>query len=129
MIQNTHLKINTKLCGDLITIETGYAKVALQCTQEMCADDEGLIHGGFIFGAADFAAMCAVNLPHVVLTASSCRFIAPSSVGDVIEFEAEVVASSAPKGSVEVIGKYGDKTVFSGTFKTYVTDAHVLKGS
>ena len=129
MKQNTHLKIDTKLCGEVLALEDSYAKVALVCTIEMAADEEGLVHGGFIFGAADFAAMCAVNVPHVVLTASSCRFMAPSRVGDLIEFEARLEELLAPKGSVEVIGKCGDKTVFSGTFKTYITDTHVLKGS
>ncbi|MCJ7764640.1 MAG: thioesterase, partial [Thiovulaceae bacterium] len=61
MLQNTHLKIDNSLCGEAVKIEQGLAQVRLVTTQQMAADSEGLVHGGFIFGAADFAAMCAVN--------------------------------------------------------------------
>ena len=128
MEQQTHLKINTGLCGELTALSKGYAKVVLRTDARMAADEEGLIHGGFIFGAADFAAMCAVNAPNVVLTASSCRFMAPSREGDVITFEARMIEEEAPKGVVEVVGRSEERELFSGTFKTYITKAHVLKG-
>ena len=47
----------------------------------MAADGRGLVHGGFTFGLADFAAMCAVNDPNVVLGAATCKFLAPVQVG------------------------------------------------
>ena len=128
MAQNTHLKINTKLCGEVIELTEGYAKVQLKTDANMVADEEGLIHGGFIFGAADFAAMCAVNEPNVVLTGSSCRFLAPSSEGDILEFEARVLEQDGPKAVVEVVGHCQGRDVFTGSFKTYVTNEHVLKG-
>ena len=126
--QNTHLKINTKLCGEVVQLAEGYARVQLNTDAEMAADEAGLIHGGFIFGAADFAAMCAVNEPNVVLTGSSCRFIAPSVKGDVIDFEATVVEQDGAKALVEVVGHSRGRDVFTGSFKTYVTQEHVLKG-
>ena len=128
MEQQTHLKIDTGLCGELTALSQGYAKVVLMTDARMVADEEGLIHGGFIFGAADFAAMCAVNAPNVVLTGSSCRFMAPSREGDTITFEARVTEEDAPKGVVEVVGRSKEREVFTGTFKTYITKAHVLKG-
>ena len=128
MTQNTHLKINTKLCGDVVELAQGYAKVILKTDIQMAADEEGLIHGGFIFGAADFAVMCAVNEPNVVLTGSSCRFLAPSVQGDILEFKASVVEQEGPKAVVEVIGYCQDKEIFTASFKTYVTAEHVLKG-
>ena len=128
MEQNTHLKINTKLCGEVVELAKGYAKVRLKTDAKMAADEEGLIHGGFIFGAADFAARCAVNEPNVVLTGSTCRFIAPSAKGDVIDFEANLVEHDGPKGVVEVVGHCNGRDVFTATFKTYVTKEHVLKG-
>ena len=128
MEQNTHLKINTKLCGEVIELAQGYAKVQLKTDDKMAADEEGLIHGGFIFGAADFAAMCAVNEPNVVLTGSTSRFIAPSVKGDIIEFEANLVEQDGPKGVVEVVGHCSGRDVFTATFKTYITKEHVLKG-
>jgi acyl-coenzyme A thioesterase PaaI-like protein len=43
----------------------------------MAADQRGLVHGGFTFGLADYAAMVAVNDPNVVLGAAEVRFLAP----------------------------------------------------
>ncbi len=128
MAQNTHLKINTKLCGEVVKLAKGYAQVQLKTDAKMAADEEGLIHGGFIFGAADFAAMCAVNEPNVVLTGSTCRFIAPSATGDVIDFEATIVEQEGAKALVEVVGQCHGRDVFTASFKTYVTNEHVLKG-
>jgi len=128
MEQLTHLKIDTSLCGKLVSCSTKEAKVALQTDSRMVADAEGLIHGGFLFGAADFAAMCAVNAPNVVLTGSTSRFIAPSREGDLIEFTAKVTEEDGPKGVVEVVGVCLEREVFTATFKTYVTNEHVLKG-
>ena len=128
MVQNTHLKINNKLCGDVVELAKGYAMVQLKTDAKMAADEEGLIHGGFIFGAADFAAMCAVNEPNVVLTGSTCRFIAPSEKGDVIDFEATIVEQEGAKAVVEVVGHCHGRDIFTASFKTYVTSEHVLKG-
>ncbi|MDA3945287.1 MAG: PaaI family thioesterase [Helicobacteraceae bacterium] len=128
MVQNTHLKINTKLCGEVIKLAKGYAKVQLKTDAKMVADEEGLIHGGFIFGAADFAAMSAVNEANVVLTGSTCRFIAPSAKGDIIDFEANIVEQEGPKAVVEVVGHCHGRDIFTGSFKTYITKEHILKG-
>ncbi|MEN8147320.1 MAG: PaaI family thioesterase [Campylobacterota bacterium] len=128
MTQNTHLKINTNLCGEVLKLAKGYAKVQLKTDAEMAADEEGLIHGGFIFGAADFAAMCAVNEPNVVLTGSTCRFMAPSAKGDVIDFEATIVEQDGAKAVVEVVGHCDGRDIFTASFKTYITKEHVLKG-
>jgi acyl-coenzyme A thioesterase PaaI-like protein len=127
MEQNTHLKIDGSLCGDVVSIEEGFSHVRLETTTRMAADEEGLVHGGFIFGAADFTAMCAVNEPNVVLAGSECRFTAPSRVGDVIDFEAKVTERDGPKARVEVTGRSNEKEVFTGSFKTVVTKVHVLK--
>ena len=63
MTLSTHLDIDTTLCGKVTKLEPRYAEVLLHTTHQMSADTEGLVHGGFIFGAADYAAMCAVNDP------------------------------------------------------------------
>ena len=78
---NTHLNINTALCGKVTKLEANYAEVLLHTTQQMSADEQGLVHGGFIFAAADYAAMSAVNDPYVVLGASASKFVAPVKVG------------------------------------------------
>jgi acyl-coenzyme A thioesterase PaaI-like protein len=48
----------------------------------MVVDAHGLVHGGFVFGLADYAAMLAVNDPNVVLGAAEARFLKPVRRGD-----------------------------------------------
>ena len=123
---NTHLNINTSLCGKVVKLDTNYAEVLLHTTQQMSTDSQSLIHGGFIFGAADYAAMSAVNDPYVVLGASSSKFVAPVKVGDAVLCKASVVSEKGKKKVVEVKAYVDWKLVFEGEFTTFVLDKHVL---
>ncbi|MFC2057782.1 hotdog domain-containing protein [Campylobacterota bacterium] len=123
---NTHLNINTSLCGKVTMLQENYAEVLLHTTQQMAADAQGLVHGGFIFGAADYAAMSAVNDPYVVLGASSSKFIAPVKVGDAVICKASVISIKGKKAEVEVEAFVNEKLVFEGNFTTFVLPAHVL---
>ncbi len=122
----THLKINQALSGDIELLQQGYSKVVLTTTEEMRADEAGLVHGGFIFSAADFAAMTAVNDKNVVLAASNCQFLAPVRVGDQVMFEAQVRHKEGRKRNVHVKGYNSEIKVFEGEFKTVITEHHVL---
>ena len=122
----THLKIDNTLCGEVMDLGDGYAKVRLQTTQVMAADERGLVHGGFTFGAADYAAMVAINDPYVVLAAADVKFLAPVVVGDVVEFEAKRVEQEGKKAKVEVIANVEGKEVFQGLFKTFTPSHHIL---
>lgn len=66
----------------------GHARVTLSVLPEMAADDRGLVHGGFVFGLADHAAMLAINHPHVVLGKAEMKFLAPVTVGESLIAEA-----------------------------------------
>ena len=123
----THLRINHNLSGELILIERGYVEVRLTTTAEMVADEMGLIHGGFIFSAADFAAMAAVNERNVVLVGSDCQFLAPVRFHDEVNFVARVRHQDGKKRDVYVTGHVLDIKVFEGEFKTVITERHVLK--
>lgn len=126
MDQKTHLNINTSLNGKLVKLDKDFAKVQLHTTHKMIADDRGLVHGGFAFGAADFAAMCAVNDPHVVLANATTKFTAPIKVGQTAVFEANVTNDYGKKKEVDVIGTVEDKVVFLGTFTTVVLNKHIF---
>lgn len=126
MQARTHLEIDTSLCGKVTKLDPGYAEVLLHTTQQMTVDGYGLVHGGFVFGAADLSAMTAVNDPYVVLGASECRFIAPVSVGDAVVCKARVVGEKGKKREVEVQAFVESDLVFEGKFTTFVLDAHVL---
>ena len=56
---NTHPKISTRLCGEIVSLSDGEATTRFVTTEEMGTDDRGLVHGGFVFGLADHAAMLA----------------------------------------------------------------------
>jgi len=127
VIIKTHERINKDLNGEVTLIEKGYVELRLTTTPEMVADDIGLIHGGFIFSAADYAAMLAVNEPNVVLVGSDCQFLSPVKFHDDVNFVAKVRHKEGRKRNINVKGYVLDIKVFEGEFKTVITDKHVLK--
>jgi len=126
MTPNTHLGIDNSLCGQPESLSDGRAVVALVTLQSMAADARGLVHGGFVFGAADYAAMLAVNDPNVVLGSADLRFLAPVEVGQTVRCEARIVETKGRKNTVEVICSVGEKVVANGSLVCFVLDAHVL---
>src|SRR5215470_11144784 len=126
MDQRTHDKIAPHLCGRPVALDAGSARVVLEATREMAADDRGLVHGGFTFGLADYAAMLAVNEPTVVLARAEVKFLAPVVVGDRLEAVATVERTDAKKRVVKVVVRRDVKPVLEGEFVTVILDRHVL---
>ncbi|MDD3312143.1 PaaI family thioesterase [Pseudodesulfovibrio sp.] len=124
----THDHIDRALCGEPVTVEEGSSEVRLACAPCMAADASGLVHGGFIFGLADYAAMLAVNHPNVVLGAAETRFLKPSRVGDVLVARATDETPQERKHLVRVEVACGEDVVFSGAFTCFVPREHVLAG-
>jgi acyl-coenzyme A thioesterase PaaI-like protein len=104
---------------------TGTAVARLSTRPEMAADDRGLVHGGFAFGLADYAAMLAVNDPYVVLGAAEARFLAPVRVGDVLTAKAVVESAEGKKRIVKCLVST-DREVLAATFTCFVLPRHVL---
>jgi len=125
----THESIDQSLCGEPVEVTETASTVRLTCTANMAADTSGLVHGGFIFGLADYAAMLSVNHPNVVLGAAETRFLKPSRVGDVLIAKAHDKTPQERKHLVEVEVSCGEDVVFSGTFTCFVTKEHVLAGA
>jgi acyl-coenzyme A thioesterase PaaI-like protein len=124
----THPLIDPELVGVPFQLGEGTATAVLTTTARMAADARGLVHGGFVFGLADYAAMLAVNDPNVVLGAAESRFVAPVEVGEVVTAVARRTAIERRKHTVEVVASVGEREVFRGSFATFVLDAHVLDG-
>ncbi len=122
----THEKIDQRLCGKPVKIEENYAEVELETTEGMAADEKGLVHGGFIFGQADYAAMLAVNHPNVVLGGANVRFLKPVTVGEKVLAIAKVVSEEEKKKIVDVVVKRENEEVFRGEFICFVLPKHVL---
>jgi acyl-coenzyme A thioesterase PaaI-like protein len=124
---NTHDKISNRLVGKPIEVVTGVKATAeLVATEEMAADATGLIHGGFTFGLADYAAMLAVNHPNVVLGSAQTKFTAPVRVKETMIAEATVTKIDGRKSEINVNVKVGEQKVFTGTFLCYTLEKHVL---
>ena len=109
-----------------MTLSAGKATARLQTLPEMAADERGLVHGGFTFGLADYAAMLAVNDPHVVLGGSSARFLAPVRVGEVLVANAEVLSEKGKKREVLCQVTSAEKAVFEGSFTCFVLEGHIF---
>lgn len=125
----THGGIDAALCGTPQVLEPGQCTVTLATTPCMAADDRGLVHGGFVFGLADYAAMLAVNDPNVVLGAAETTFLKPVRVGEALTAEARVREDAEVKGRkrlVDVRVLRGETEVLRGVFTCFVLDKHVL---
>lgn len=122
----THLAIDARLVGVAEEIAPGRAVVSLVATPAMAADERGLVHGGFVFGLADYAAMLAVNEPLVVLAAAECRFLAPAAVGDRLVATAERLSVAGRRHAVRVEVARAATTLFEGSFDAAVPGTHVL---
>lgn len=126
----THPRIDPSLCGAPVAVAPGRAEVRLVATPVMAADDHGLCHGGFVFGAADYAAMLAVNDPNVVLGSAAVKFLKPVRVGEAVLARATCTSEHGRKRivAVEVVREADAEVVFSGEFVCFVLDRHVLAG-
>ncbi|MFH1983619.1 MAG: PaaI family thioesterase [Pseudomonadota bacterium] len=123
---HTHQRISRSLCGSPVAVGEGFSRVEMIALPEMVVDDSGLVHGGYVFGLADHAAMIAVNHPNVVLGGAECRFLKPVRVGESMTAEAAMEPSEGKKRLVSVTVSRGDEPVFTGTFTCFVLDKHVL---
>jgi len=122
----THQAIDHRLCGQPVKIEKGYSRVELMTSPDMAADGSGLVHGGFIFGLADYAAMIAVNHPNVVLGAADVKFLKPVRISEMIVAEARIEEIQGKKHWVAATVKHADDIVFQGMFTCFVLEKHVL---
>ncbi|MHA1491520.1 MAG: hotdog domain-containing protein [Promethearchaeota archaeon] len=126
--QNTHLKVSKKFSGAPVDLKEGYSKISLRTRSEMITDKNGLIHGGFIFSLADYAAMLAVNHPNVVLGSANIRFIKPVVKGDFLLAEGYLIKKEGKKIHVDVNVKNNNDIVFKGEFICFTPENHILKG-
>jgi acyl-coenzyme A thioesterase PaaI-like protein len=109
-----------------MAVGEGKASVLLETTSGMAVDEHGLIHGGFVFGLADYAAMLAVNDPNVVLGSADVRFLGPVKVGDRVTAKATLTESDGKKRMVKVSATVSGDEVLSGQLVCFVLKEHVL---
>lgn len=125
----THDRIDYALCGKPIYVGDKKAQIEFITIEKMVVDKLGLVHGGFVFGLADHAAMLAVNHPNVVLGGADVKFMKPVVAGEKLIADAAVVESVKNKHIVDVTVSYQDRPVFKGRFVCFVLEQHVLQAS
>jgi uncharacterized protein (TIGR00369 family) len=128
-VQRTHLAVSGDLVGKTEEIESGKSsRVVLKTDSRMRADEKGLVHGGFTFGLADYAAMVAVNDPFVVLLSSQVRFLKPVVAGEILTARARVAETDGGKRKVQCeVSNQGGQKVLEGEFLCLTLDQHVLE--
>jgi uncharacterized protein (TIGR00369 family) len=126
--QRTHLLASAEFVGKVGQVQTDrQATVVLKTTGRMGVDEKGLVHGGFTFGLADYAAMTAVNDPFVVLLSSQVKFLRPVRVGDELTARATVTEKEGRKRKVQVdVLNAKEERVFDGEFSCLILQKHVL---
>ena len=127
--QNTHLLASKKLVGSVVSIKDDTAEVVLKITKEMIVDDYLLVHGGFVFGLADYAAMVAINEPTVVLGKAEVKFMKPVIDSDELTAIATVTDKTNGKKIMVSVNVFNAKKemVFEGVFVCFVLDKHLLQ--
>ncbi len=123
----THTKVRSSLIGNIISLENSKSKTTLQTTDEMAVDTLGLIHNGFIFGAAEYAAAVAVNEENLVVISSKVKFLAPAKSGDLLEFRALAKFEDSRKREIKVVGEINEIKIFEGLFQAVLLENHILK--
>ena len=128
-VQKTHLSASEELVGKVEMIESGkLSRVTLMVDQRMGVDEQGLAHGGFTFGLADYAAMVAVNDPFVVLLSSQVSFLKPVVVGDRITAYARIAETEGKKDKIRCEAFNQNETkIFKGEFLYLSLNKHILE--
>lgn len=121
---STSIKLN--LSGVVTALEKNRAKTRLFTTTDMVCDNDGLIHSGFIFSAANYAALASINLENCITINARINFFAPAKLGDTIDFDATAYFDESRKRDVRVFGYIKDMKVFEGTFQLVTLDEHIF---
>jgi acyl-coenzyme A thioesterase PaaI-like protein len=122
----THRKIDHRYSGYINDLSENFAEVYLEIIEEMVVDDHGLVHDGFLFSAASFAAVSAVNEEFGIVIGAQSHFFSPVRVNDVVIFEAKSRQKDGKKRIVDVSGRVLDIKVFTGEFSVIIPDKHIL---
>lgn len=123
----THILADKTLLGFPVEIDEGKsAMVQLPIIENMIIDDHGLVHGGFTFGLADYAAMLAVNDPNVVIGSANVRFKSPVQRGDIMIAKSKIIEKTKNKRVVHVEVFVEDTMVLNGELTCYILHQHVL---
>lgn len=119
-------KIDHSLCGKLLKLSKNKAEVLFAPNENMISDED-IIHTGFIFNAASYTAMCALNKKNSIIISSETKFLAPIELNHQIIFKANVLQGESKKCEVKVEGFLLDIKIFDGMFYIAILDKKLFK--
>ncbi len=123
----THKNIDERFSGRCLDLIPGKRSIVSLKTEDfMKVDEKGLVHGGFTFSVADYAAMTAVNHPNVVLLKALVKFTSPVKVGDTLIAKARLYKHQNNRYYIRVEVFVEEKKVLEGKFVCLVLKSHVL---
>ncbi|MGX2982363.1 PaaI family thioesterase [Helicobacter sp. 23-1045] len=120
-------KLATHLCGEIVEMTPNSAVVKFSPSKDMICDENMLIHNGFLFNAASFCAMAAVNEANSVIIYSSTKFLSPFEFGNEITFKAKSAQSDLKKREVAVEGFLYNLKIFEAEFHIAVFEKGLFK--
>lgn len=115
------------LCGVIVRMSEEEVLVKFTPNEQMVGDESNLIHSGFIFNAANYAAMCLVNHAHSLTIGAEVQFLAPIELEQEMLFLATIKHTNEKKYKVLVKGTLLDIKIFEGTFHISVFDKQLFK--
>lgn len=115
------------LCGAIIRMSEEEVLVKFTPNEQMVGDENNLIHSGFIFNAANYAAMCLVNRTHSLTIGAEVQFLAPIELDQEMLFLATIKHINDKKYKVLVKGTLLDIKIFEGTFHISIFDKELFK--
>lgn len=124
--KNIAKEIDANLCGELLGFGHNKAKVRFVPNEKMKIDSR-LIHSGFIFSSASFAAMAALNKKNSLVIGADIKFLAPIEIGHEIIFKAIALQDDTKKCEVKVEGFLLDIKIFYGMFYIAVFDKKMFR--
>ncbi|RDU70095.1 thioesterase [Helicobacter cholecystus] len=119
--------LKSELCGSIVKMTYEEVITKFVPTKQMISDESNLIHSGFIFNAANYAAMCLANQPHAITIGSEVEFLAPVEFEQEMMFLATIKQSNSKKFEISVKGTLLDIKIFEGTFHIAVFEKQLFK--
>jgi acyl-coenzyme A thioesterase PaaI-like protein len=124
---HTHQNLNPLFVGKIKDIQEGYARTELTPNIEMATDEHHLLFTGFIFNAANYTAMLAVNQENIITSSAKIIFLEPMKIStQPLVFEAMSKHKESRKKMIKVTGTQHGIKFFEGEFATLTYDSNVL---
>lgn len=112
-------------CGNITKLAKGRAIVRFVPDENMVMDKNErnqLIHSGYVFNAASYAAIVTINKRYSIMIASDVKFLAPIELGHEVFFYTQSTQDDSKKCEVKVEGYLLDIKIFDAVFHIAVFD-------